>query len=100
MPKGVWDHSRYVGSGNPNYRGGVSIEKRSGYVYHPAIKRYGHSLIAEKVLGRKLKPGEVVHHLDGNGGNNEHNNLIICTQAYHAGLHDRFRLRDEKGRLL
>ena len=46
-----------------------------------------HIAIAEKVLGRKLKKQENVHHLDGNGLNNEHSNLVICSRAYHAWLH-------------
>ena len=50
-----------------------------------------HRLIAEKVLGRKLKRNECVHHIDGNGLNNQHSNLIICTLGYHMQLHARQR---------
>jgi len=45
-----------------------------------------HVYKAEKVLGRRLKVGEVVHHIDGNPQNNRNDNLIICTQKYHKNI--------------
>lgn len=48
---------------------------------------YRYRLIAERVLGRKLKNGEVVHHIDGNRNNNANNNLLICDETYHKRLH-------------
>jgi hypothetical protein len=51
-----------------------------------------HVLIAERVLGRRLKKPEQVHHFDGNGLNNKNKNLIICpNMAYHKLLHKRQR---------
>lgn len=32
----------------------------------------------EKKLGRPLKKGEVVHHIDGNKENNNEDNLLLC----------------------
>lgn len=49
-----------------------------------------HVAIAEKVLGRKLKKGEIVHHINMNGLDNRNCNLLICTQKYHAWLHTRY----------
>jgi hypothetical protein len=47
-----------------------------------------HILMAEKALGRYLKPGEVVHHIDGNKLNNVNSNLVICpSESYHQLLH-------------
>jgi len=49
-----------------------------------------HTAIAERVLGRPLPKGAQVHHVDGNGKNNNHMNLVICPSAeYHKLLHRR-----------
>lgn len=57
-----------------------------------------HKIIAENILGRPLPKGAQVHHVDGNGLNNEHTNLVICPDAaYHALLHRRTRALEECG---
>lgn len=65
---------------------------RSNWTDYPnttvnGICRREHVHIAEKVLGRPLKSGECVHHIDGNKTNNKHSNLLICTKSYHIWLH-------------
>ena len=50
-------------------------------------RRFSYRDIAEFILDRALKSGEVVHHLDGNRSNNTHSNLLICTKDYHSWLH-------------
>lgn len=59
---------------------------------HPYARSNGtileHRLIAEKKLGRYLKTGEVVHHLDENKTNNNPDNLIVFrTLADHSRFH-------------
>jgi len=51
-----------------------------------------HILIAERVLGRILKPNEVVHHINEIPNDNRNSNLIICeNENYHRTLHRRKR---------
>jgi len=51
------------------------------------ILRAEHVIKAEKVLGRKLKKGECVHHINCNPLDNRNENLLICKTGYHLGLH-------------
>jgi len=51
-----------------------------------------HILVAEKVLGKPLPKGVVIHHVDGNRSNNLPFNLVICQDdGYHHLLHWRER---------
>lgn len=47
-----------------------------------------HKLEAEKKIGRKLHDHEVVHHVNGDKGNNEHINLYVCDKRGHGLAHD------------
>ena len=48
---------------------------------------YEHREVMEKHLGRKLKPNEHVHHIDGNPRNNAIDNLMLVSASEHAKIH-------------
>jgi hypothetical protein len=82
---------------SPAWKGGKCV-KGDGIVlifapWHPNAFKSGylmeHVLVASQALGRPLKRGEIVHHLDTNKANNKSNNLLVCTQSYHIFLHHR-----------
>lgn len=57
------------------------LADKSGIVYE-------HKLVAEKILNRELKDGEIVHHIDENKYNNSQDNLMVfASRADHAGFH-------------
>ena len=59
-----------------------------GKTYTKTFGRHTHRIVAEQILGRPLKKGEVVHHIDGNKRNNDPSNLMVFkTQAEHAQWH-------------
>jgi hypothetical protein len=86
---------------HPNFKGGTITEPR-GYVlrfvgkaHHLADCRgyaYEHRLRAEEKLGRRLRPGEVVHHDNEKPGDNSDRNLIPkANNAIHLSEHFRKR---------
>lgn len=83
-----------------NWKGGRKLANKNGCLYwmilmpeHPRAKNnsgyvYEHILVAEQKLGRPLRKGEVVHHIDGNGLNNDPNNLLVLpSQSEHMKIH-------------
>lgn len=66
----------------------VSMRKDSGKGYTKSFGAHAHRKIAERKLGRKLRRGEVVHHIDGDKRNNSPDNLqVFKNQAEHAKWH-------------
>jgi hypothetical protein len=55
--------------------------------------RLVHRLVAEKAMGRKLKEGEEVHHVNGDKKDSRRDNLVVCTRSYHQLIHERLRVQ-------
>ncbi|MBS5267505.1 MAG: HNH endonuclease [Clostridiales bacterium] len=59
--------------------------------YEKMYGRHTHRVIAEQMLGRPLKKGEVVHHIDGDKRNNKPENLMVFdNQSEHAAWHAKY----------
>lgn len=89
---------------NSSWKGGRVLVAKSkttrfsngGYWYilnpeHPNAGKNGyvaeHIMVASEKIGRPLKKGECVHHLDMNKQNNDPANLSVCNRSQHRNYH-------------
>lgn len=85
-------------------RHGTKIDSK-GYLAVTAGPQRGkrvHTLVAEAILGRELKPDEEVHHRDGNKLNSDWRNLQVLGKAEHGAVSARqawyFKTNDIKAK--
>lgn len=66
-----------------------SFRQAKPTTYRKFLGKRIHRRVAEEVLGRPLKKGEVVHHLDENRQNNQPGNVeVLGSQSEHARRHN------------
>jgi hypothetical protein len=81
-------HQSRQGPSNPNWNGGRYI-RRDGYVEIrvDGVERLEHNYLMEKKMGRELKRGELVHHMNGIRTDNRMENLKLMTISEHMRIH-------------
>ena len=88
------------GPGHPEWKGGRNIDA-DGYVIlwqkdHPDSRRSGyvleHRIVMERIVGRRLRKNEVVHHRNGNKQDNRPSNLVLFSNN---GDHLKHELSDD-----
>jgi hypothetical protein len=99
IPARIPINNNQSGENNPSWKGGWYNDR--GYIYvlmpeHPNAMKNGyvglHTVNVTKKLGRPIQKGELIHHIDGNKGNNDINNLYVCDKREHKFLHHSLEL--------
>lgn len=86
----IWKGGTWTGCDRKFWKGYVFV-----YV-SPGVVEREHRLIVQDIIGRNLEEDEVIHHIDGDGTNNNPSNLILTTKR----LHDYFHLYCNNHRII
>jgi len=78
--KRILHSSGYIMVYMPDHHRAQTKASLAGYVYE-------HIVVAERIIGRKIKLGEDVHHLDICKSNNRPANLLVLDGMQHSKLH-------------
>ena len=75
------------------------LGKGEGKAYRKYFGKHLHRVLAAEKIGRALRKGEVVHHIDGNILNNNLDNLAVLTsQSEHINLHRKELIEGKKNK--
>ena len=70
------------------YRRKLTYVDKNGYKRYCDSDKLVHKHVAEMKLGRKIRPGEVVHHINRNKLDNRRSNLwVFESQQKHYKIH-------------
>ena len=76
-------------NGTPIHQGYKFIRREKGYIGSQGRYQREHRLIVEQHIGRPLKKGEIIHHINGRKLDNRIENLCLCDgQAEHINIHN------------
>lgn len=90
--KSVWKQAgpRWSGDNNPRWSEIIRHHSSRGYVFvkdDRGIRRVEHRVVAERLLGRRLKQTEVIHHINEKKNDNRPENLYLFPSDYFHKQH-------------
>ena len=75
-------------------RRGLMFKDKKGYKKYSDSEKLVHRHVAERKLGRKLRKGEVVHHINRDKTDNRRSNLFVFrSQKGHHAAHKKDKKR-------